>query len=100
MGGLGVRDLCSAGSFVYVVAGPVGKTGGPFRLYRWQPVPGDRVQKPQVIHEWPLHGDRPEGLCPLRRDGADGVLVVYDDADDRVDGRRFRADWLATSNFS
>jgi len=92
-----VRDLATAGSFVYVVAGPVGKTGGPFRLYRWTPARGGRVQTPRRIHEWPLDGDRPEGVCALRRDGADGVLVVYDDASDRISGSRFAADWIPAS---
>jgi len=97
LGGLGVRELASAGSFVYVIAGPVGKTGGPFRLYRWKPLGGDRIQRPARVHEWPLDGDRPEGLCVLSRDGVDGVLVVYDDAKDRVKGTVFEADWMPVS---
>jgi hypothetical protein len=100
LGGLGVRELASAGSFVYVIAGPVGKTGGPFRLHRWKPKRGDRVQKAARLHAWPLDGDRPEGLCVLRRDGVDGVLIVYDDAKERVKGSRFEADWIPVSAFA
>jgi len=99
LGGLGVRELANAGSFVYVIAGPVGKTGGPFRLYRWQPADNPRIQKPALLHEWPIDGDRPEGLCVLPRDGVDGVLVVYDDAKQRIDGSRFIADWMPANAF-
>jgi hypothetical protein len=100
LGGLGVRDLASAGSFVYVVAGPVGKTGGPFRLYQWTPARGGRVEKPRRLHDWPLDGDRPEGVCAARRGGTDGLLVVYDDAKDRIRGSRFEADWIAASHLA
>lgn len=99
LGGLGVRELANAGSFVYVIAGPVGKTGGPFRLYRWHPADARRIQKPTLLHEWPIGGDRPEGLCVLRRDGVDGVLVVYDDTDERVDNSRYVADWMPARGF-
>jgi hypothetical protein len=37
LGGLGVRDLGRRGEEVLILAGPVTSTGGPFRLFRWQP---------------------------------------------------------------
>ncbi|WP_461344713.1 DUF3616 domain-containing protein [Bradyrhizobium liaoningense] len=92
LGGLGVRDLARSKSRLFVLAGPVGGTRAPFRLYQWQPRATDRVQSPGLRYEWPADGDAPEGICRYR----DGVLVVYDLGANsvRIDGRRVRADWL------
>ena len=35
------------------------------------------------------------GICALNRDGADGLIVLYDTkSDKRLSGTRYRADWL------
>jgi hypothetical protein len=70
----------------------VSSASGPFRLYRWAMRKTDSIQHPRFAHEWPVGSEAPEGLC---RQGQ-GLLVLYDvgDKPERIDGSRFRADWL------
>jgi len=95
LGGLGVRDLARCGPDVYILAGPVSRTAGPFRLYAWRPSRDASVQKPEEVHAWRDADEYPEGVaCVADRDRID-FLVVYDNAaGDRIEGSRYRADRL------
>jgi hypothetical protein len=93
--GLGVRDLANTGGHMLVLAGPVGDAPGPFRLLRWTPRPGERIQTTDVLFEWPLGTEKPEAVCPLRHSGKAGLLILYDNPDDsRVTGGKYAADWM------
>ena len=93
--GLGVRDLANTGGLVLVLAGPVGDAAGPFRLLRWTPRLGERIQRPDVLFEWPLGAEKPEAICPLRHRGKPGLLILYDNPDEgRVAGGKYAADWV------
>ena len=92
LGGLGVRDLSHRGNEIFILAGPVTSTGGPFRLFRWRPKRAGKA--PQLVHEWKLKGENPEGICFLERGGKPGVLMLYDSPKERVDGSTYRADWF------
>lgn len=95
LGGLGVRDLARWGRGVLVLAGPVSAADEPFRLFSWTPRATKKIQKADLIYEWPPSADHPEGLGALERGGRRGILVVYDTADKgRIRGRRYRADWI------
>ncbi len=98
--GLGIRDLARDGSgdgdALFVLAGPVTAADGPFRLYRWQPLPPDGIKEAECLHEWPLGPEHPEGLCPWICDGQSGLLVVYDGpGKTRRSSMGVFADWFA-----
>ncbi|MBL8894937.1 MAG: DUF3616 domain-containing protein [Rhizobiales bacterium] len=96
LGGFGVRGLTRHGASLLVLAGPVTAAPGAFRIHRWRPGAPDRVQKPDIVHEFPIAPDKPEGLCVLRRGDRDGLLIVYDGSNKaRRDGTRYLADWYA-----
>jgi hypothetical protein len=93
--GLGVRDLTRWKNGIMIVAGPVSSADGPFTLLHWRPRRTSRIQKPNRVLAFPAGTDHPEGICELRRDAADGLLVVYDTTNpDRTSGTRYRADWI------
>ena len=95
LGGLGVRDAVFAEDHVLLLAGPTGAADGPFRIHKWQPARTNLIQATSVMHEWVANGEHPEGLCPLRRSGGAGLLVVYDTpARSRVTGTAYLADWF------
>lgn len=92
LGGLGVRDLSHRGNEILILAGPVTSTSGPFRLFRWRP---KRPKKaPELLHQWKLKEENPEGICFLERDGQPGLLMLYDNPKERVKGSTYRADWF------
>ncbi len=96
--GAGVRDLARDGSSLLVLSGPITTGDGPFALYAWQPRYSPRAHRPTKLWTWPGSGDHPEGMCVLERAGRRGLLVVYDSADERrIDGSRYRADWIPLS---
>lgn len=95
--GLGIRELARGrGDTIWIMAGPVSAANGPFHLYRWQPEEQRTVQTPELVHHWREDGEHPEGLCRLKHQGREGLLVVYDSpGKTRISGSRYRADWLA-----
>jgi hypothetical protein len=98
LGGLGIRDLTVMNREIAILAGPVSAANVPFKLFRWRPRRTDKIQRPDLLWEWPLGREHPEGICPLERHGKPGLLVVYDaPAEARIRGRRYRADWIALS---
>jgi hypothetical protein len=92
LGGLGVRDLGRRGEEILILAGPVTSTGGPFRLFRWDPK--RKSQEPEPVHQWKLKDENPEGVCFLEREGRPGVLMLYDNPTERVSGSVYHADWF------
>ena len=70
LGGLGVRDLAHRGGELVILAGPVTSTGGPFRLFRWRPRQSEEA--PELLHEWKLEEENPEGIWFLEREGRPG----------------------------
>jgi hypothetical protein len=95
LGGLAIRDLTRWGEDGLVLAGPVGDVHGPFRLYRWTPEASDRVQQPVELRSFPLTGEKPEGICALRRKDRDGWIVLYDSPSaSRIKEDRYTADWI------
>jgi len=96
LGGLGIRDLALVGEDIIVLAGPVNAANSPFRLLRWRPRRGKRVQHPNLLCEWAERGEHPEGICVLNHRGSKGLLVLYDTpAEARVKKARYRADWIS-----
>ncbi len=97
LGGLGVRDLARDGEAVLVIAGPVTRADGPFRIHRWEPSTDGRIETPPVIYEWATSQKHPEGLCPFAIDGRPGILVVYDESGHGLEDAdaTVSADWLA-----
>lgn len=86
--GLGVRDLCTRGDDLYILAGPVGDLDGRCVLYRWEgwaqcPAEHDeklRLHRPEALWDVPVRvdHDHPEGIDWLG-DPEDGrLLVLYD----------------------
>jgi hypothetical protein len=93
--GLAVRDLSWRGEQVLVLAGPMDEAPGPFRLYDWRPGDPGPVEKAQRLVDFSTETEKPEGVCPLRRHGRDGLLVLYDSPDGRrIKGKRYSADWM------
>lgn len=94
--GLAVRDLSWRGEELLVMAGPMDDSPGPFRLYGWTPGEAGPVERPARLLDFTTQTEKPEGVCPLRRNGRDGLLVLYDSPDKgRVKGHRYAADWMA-----
>jgi hypothetical protein len=90
LGGLGIRDLCTQGSDLLILAGPTMEIDGPVTVFRW---PGGTEQKEesmvstkeleQVLPVPYGQGvDHAEGLTLFSPDGgkACSLLVVYDAA--------------------
>jgi hypothetical protein len=95
LGGLGVRDLTRWRDGILVLAGPVNGADGPFKLLRWKPRRTAKIQTPDRVLDLPLGSDHPEGICGLERDGADGLIILYDTKSNRrISGTRCRADWI------
>jgi hypothetical protein len=95
LGGLGVRDLAYGAEGVLVLAGPVTRADGPFRIHRWHPSRSRQPETAEVLHEWALDHDHPEGICSFKLDGKPGLLIVYDGAEGRRSGTAVTADWFA-----
>lgn len=96
LGGLGIRDLAHDGRDLLVLAGPVSKADGPFRIFHWRPRHVDHVQKPRepILDDWTNDGEHPEGICRLERHGKPGLLILYDSPDERrITGNQYEADW-------
>ena len=101
LGGLGIRDLARAGGEILVLAGPVSSADRPFRVYRWKPRDAGRVYCPDepVLDDWTKNKERPEGICCVPFDGADGILILYDSPGrGRIRGNRYHADWYRLPN--
>ncbi len=98
LGGLGVRDLAHFGSDLLVLAGPVSSAVGPFRIHRWRPRATDAVQDldEPILDDWTSDGEKPEGICCLKYQGGDGILIVYDKPNHRrrIRANRYIADWF------
>ena len=95
LGGLGVRDLTRWNSEVLILAGPVGRATGPFKLFRWRPRRTHTIQKAQKVQDFASGLDIPEGICALSRANTPGLLVLYDTRNPkRTSGTRYRADWI------
>jgi hypothetical protein len=93
--GLGVRDLCRFQDAVIILAGPVTAAAGPFRIYRWHPTAGGPTEKAELLYEWPLGDEHPEGIRPYESQGKIGFLVVYDGPSaPRRNGIKVAADWF------
>jgi hypothetical protein len=94
--GLGVRDLTRWKDGILILAGPVSTANHPFRLFWWMPRRSAKIQRPQKLMAVPQEADHPEGICPLQREGKEGLIVLYDTMDPkRVRGSRYRAEWIA-----
>jgi hypothetical protein len=97
--GLGTRDLTRWKDRVLILAGPVSKTDGPFRLFQWQPRHTDRTQHAELVYEWEDGEEHPEAICTLMRGRSAGLLVLYDSPDKRrIRGTSYRADWIAAAH--
>lgn len=98
LAGLGIRDLARIGdNDLLVLAGPVGRDIGPYRIYRWTPQRTVKIQSPgdPILDDWTVEEEKPEGMCCLEREGKSGVLIVYDSPDDcRTHGSVYTADWF------
>jgi hypothetical protein len=90
LGGLGIRDLCTQGSDLLILAGPTMDLDGPVTIFRWPGgirsageavVPANKLER---LLEVPYgHGvDHAEGMTLFSPDGkkARALLVVYDSA--------------------
>jgi hypothetical protein len=101
LGGVGVRDLARDGATMFVLAGPVASADAPFALFLWRPRYSTRIHEPVRVYDWPVNGEHPEGIAVLERGGRKGLLVIYDGPDERrIDGTRYRADWIALSSLA
>ncbi|MEX6507322.1 DUF3616 domain-containing protein [Jiella sp. M17.18] len=96
LNGLAVRDLARWGNDLLILAGPVSDAHGMFRLYLWSPRSCTSIQTPTRLFSWPDSEEKPEGICPLLRDGERGLLVLYDrpDVEKRIRETVYLADWL------
>ena len=86
LGGNGIRSLShipGLGGYL-VIAGPVSRAQGHFKLWFWSGAPG---APPRPVTVSGLEGfERAEGVCPAVIDGAQRILIVSDDGD-RKSGR-------------
>lgn len=100
LSGLGIRDLARDGSGIVLIAGPVSDDAGPFKLFRWTPQRTAAVQQADTVFLFPSSGEKPEGLCVTKRNGARGAILLYDNPDKarRIDGKKYSADWLPLPN--
>lgn len=86
LGGLGIRDMVSAGDQIFLIGGPVGDGPGGYHLFSWNGkdcIPGKKGAKGEVLHigEIPTKdGSKAEGVAVLPDDkrGQRQLLVVYD----------------------
>lgn len=91
--GLGVRDLCSSGDELLILAGPSMDLDGPVTVFRWrgsfatdeeQVVFADQLQR---VLEVPFGNgdDHAEGMCLFKsaEEGSELLLIVYDAAAQR-----------------
>ena len=96
LGGFGIRGLARHGASILVLAGPVTAAPGEFHIHRWRPGAADRVQSPDIVHDFPYTAEKPEGICVLNHRDRGGLLIIYDSPlDTRIDGTRYLADWYA-----
>lgn len=86
LGGLGVRDLCTQGDDILVLAGPTMDLDGPVTVFRWhdaaaaddqQVVRGDRLT-PELELPYGKGEDHAEGIALLDSKEEPELLVVYD----------------------
>ncbi len=81
LGGNGIRSLshvpCLGGYLV--IAGPVSREKGHFKLWFWS---GESGSSPRMVTVSGLEGfERAEGVCPAVIDGVQRILMVSDDGD-------------------
>jgi Protein of unknown function (DUF3616) len=101
LGGGGVRDLTRWKDGILILAGPVTSSDAPFALFHWTPQRTPKIQKPRHVRDFPAGLDHPEGICGLRRQNRDGLIVVYDTRErTRTTGTRYRADWFGLASSS
>src|SRR5262245_47574391 len=97
LGAGGVRDLTRWQDGILVLAGPVTSSDAPFALFHWKPQRTTNIQKPRHVRDFPAGQDHPEGICVLRRENREGLIVVYDTRErTRMSGTRYRADWFGS----
>ncbi|MFO0994915.1 MAG: DUF3616 domain-containing protein [Hyphomicrobiales bacterium] len=96
LGGFGIRGLARHDASLLVLAGPVTAAPGEFHIHRWRPSTPDRVQNPEIVHDFVHSAEKPEGICVLSLNGRAGLLIVYDSpGKSRIKGTRYLADWYA-----
>lgn len=99
--GGGVRDLTRWKDGILILAGPVTSSDAPFALFHWKPQRTAKIQKPRHVRDFAPGLDHPEGICALRRDNKEGLVVVYDTRNPaRAVGTRYRADWFSSAEGS
>jgi hypothetical protein len=84
--GLGVRDLCTDGDDLLILAGPTQELDGPARVFRWpggaEPKGSSLVRRNglKLLAEIPSgeRTDKAEGLALSDTAGGPGLLMVYD----------------------
>ncbi|MFC3461474.1 DUF3616 domain-containing protein [Massilia haematophila] len=90
LGGLGIRDLCTQGDDLLILAGPTMDLDGPVYVYRWAggalagrdaTVPADRLERVLAL-PYGEGVDHPEGITLFhdKVGTGDELLVVYDSA--------------------
>jgi hypothetical protein len=96
-GRLWMCDLAHLEDALLVLAGPVGREQGPYRIYRWTPQRTVEVQSLEdpILADWTTSAEKPEGICCVKREGVSGILIVYDSPDGgRIVGSVYTADWF------
>lgn len=97
LNGLGIRDLTHVESDLLLLAGPMNRDPGPFRVHRWTPQRDVHVQAPAatILDDWTKGGEQPEGICCVERRGKAGFLILYDspNGDRRPKKYTYVADW-------
>ena len=102
--GLGVRDLCTTGSDLLILAGPTMNLDGPVYVFRWPnalTASGEQLIFSEELEqlfelEFGDGTDHAEGLALVSDGESQQLLIVYDSPGDerRVSSRAVRADVL------
>ena len=89
LGGLGIRDLYSAGRKLIVLAGPTFPSDAPFCLFTL-----GATGEPKHVTDLPSgKNDHPEAITMFKHDGRAGMLMLSD-GKARAKGLRYHADWF------
>ena len=82
LGGLGIRSIEYCAGRYMIIAGVIGDSGEPSRLFEW-----DGRNKPKHITGVTLRGLNPEGIAFQAADGSGEYFILSDDGSREVDGR-------------